>query len=480
MKQYFISGFAAVALCAGLASCSNHDFETWTEAEIAQMNYETAFIKRFGQPASNQTWGFGNSNGKVKTRTASPNANMWGSDWEVPNPLTYDQKDKVRRFFQQNKNPQGIAIDYTDFFVQDVYKGGTNLDGAPTTETYTAANGDVFKGSEKMNKLTAGSDNDHISNYNNAQCSTNNEVWDGTLTNPNDQNSKVFHSDQIMLMTNSKTDCFGFSNSLQSGIQYNKNYVIISGDEIMKWDNSGADVSGMYFVGFDYDANFDNGFEDKYQANSYLVKEVSEGTSNAFQIPNNNDHKWYVAGAADGYYSDWVVRIVPGVLRGATPEKIEGDCRVIAEDLTVAENGDFDFNDVVFDVKYGNPATIILQAAGGTLPLYIEGNEVHEMFGVSTNTMVNTGAGATKDPVVFSINKTCENEEAVANIKVEVEKNGERIELVAPVGRVASKICVGVDYDWCTERVDIEKKYPKFGEWVTSTESSPSKAQFYK
>ena len=67
--------------------------------------------------------------------------------------------------------------------------------------------------------------------------------------------------------------------------------------------------------------------------------------------------------------------------------------RVIAEDLTVDERGDFDFNDVVFDVILNYPVgktTIILQAAGGTLPLTIGGQEVHKKFGVDTNVMVNT------------------------------------------------------------------------------------------
>ena len=45
----------------------------------------------------------------------------------------------------------------------------------------------------------------------------------------------------------------------------------------------------------------------------------------------------------------------------------------------------FDFNDVVFDVATNGGATIItLQAAGGTLPLYIEvggdSREVHGLF----------------------------------------------------------------------------------------------------
>ena len=59
-----------------------------------------------------------------------------------------------------------------------------------------------------------------------------------------------------------------------------------------------------------------------------------------------------------------------------------------------------------------------LQAAGGTLPLYIEvggdSREVHGLFGVSNTTMVNTGAGATKAPVMYRVDGT-----GAVNVKVE-------------------------------------------------------------
>ena len=66
--------------------------------------------------------------------------------------------------------------------------------------------------------------------------------------------------------------------------------------------------------------------------------------------------------------------------------------RIMAEDLSASEASDFDFNDVVFDVvwKSDSEAEIILQAAGGTLPLTVNGVEVHGAFEVETNVMVNT------------------------------------------------------------------------------------------
>lgn len=464
-KKVFLMALVGAALTA----CSNHDFETWTEGEKAQADYEAAFIKRFGQPDPNHTWGFsdfGKGAKGVKTRTADPRGNMWaGEGWNVPEVLTDAQKDIVRQYFQQNKNPEGIAINYTDFFVQDVYKGGTNLDGALTTEKYKEANGSEIVGSQKMDKLTAGSGKDHIGNYNNAHCSENNQVWDGTLSNANDPNSKNVHTDKIMLMVNSKTDCFGYHCS-ENNVQYNNRYVIISGDVIMSWartnnkELNGADVSGMYFVGFDFEMLPTE--NNKVNLNQWLGKEVDKGTEGAIEV----NGKWYIAGGADGYYSDWIVRVKPGKDTNPKPAPI-GAVRVIAEDLTVSDKSDFDFNDVVFDVKLGYPAvgqtTIILQAAGGTLPLKVGGKEVHEIFEVQTNQMVNTGAGPEVAPKEFILNEAYTN---AIDVPVQVQKNGEWINITAEPKKCAAKIAVSTSFKWCKERQDIENKYPDFRSYV--------------
>ena len=461
---------AAVAISTVFANCSNQEVIPMTQEELVKADYEAKFIQKFGKPSPDQTWGFGKSSTKsvasIGTRWADPNANMWAETWTVIQPLTDAQKDKVRRYFQNNKTPKNTPVNYTNFWVQDVYKGGTNTEGSMSTEKYTPAIGGEFIGSDKMNKLTAGSNDDHINNYNGGQCSENTTIWDGSLRDPSNQNTKIFHTDKLMLMINSKTDCFGFSNSLQSGNQYNKNYVIVPGDVIMQWESAttaangeNSDVSGMYFVGFDYDANFDNGVYHMVNTNTYMVTEVPEGTPDAFHIPNTSDERWYIDGAADGYYSDWIVRVCE-----ATPKL---DYRIIAEDLSVEDASDFDFNDVVFDVKMNYPNsgvhTIILQAAGGTLPLKVGDSEVHGLFGVSTTTMVNTGAGVSKAPVTFTYVKHITN---VDEIPVTVQKNGQWIELVAPRGKVASKICVEPRYVWCAERKDIDTVYPNFSPWV--------------
>ena len=140
----------------------------------------------------------------------------------------------------------------------------------------------------------------------------------------------------------------------------------------------------------------------------------------------------------------------------------------------MGEIGDFDFNDVVFDVELvqvqkshqiiDEYANVTLVAAGGTLPLYIAGKEVHELFGVSVNTMVNTGLGAQKDVVPFRIDG-CTN---VLDILVEVEDDNGRYTLDAALGKAAKKICVSTNYEITEERQRIDEKYPKFKEYVNN------------
>ena len=56
-----MTGVAAAAICLGLASCSRFDYTLISEGEQAYLNYENAFIEKFGEPAPDQTWGFGSA-----------------------------------------------------------------------------------------------------------------------------------------------------------------------------------------------------------------------------------------------------------------------------------------------------------------------------------------------------------------------------------------------------------------------------------
>ena len=189
----------------------------------------------------------------------------------------------------------------------------------------------------------------------------------------------------------------------------------------------------------------------------------------------------------DNYYSDWIVTLTEAQ-RTKEPEPEEevdfhADIRIIAEDLTFSETvdgrvakTDFDFNDVVFDVMFNDDGTAWVQliAAGGTLPLVIggtddlTGKEVHDLFGVQRNKMVNTNAktGTSRPyPKPFKVSGTSTTDWG-KNIPVYVQKNGVWTELTANQGQPAAKVGVDPGFVYCDERVAIEDDYPEFPNWV--------------
>ena len=109
---------------------------------------------------------------------------------------------------------------------------------------------------------------------------------------------------------------------------------------------------------------------------------------------------------------------------------------------------------------------IRLQAAGGTLPLYIDTKEVHQLFGVNTTDMVNTGR-MSRDAVEVKLDTYYAN---AKDIPVKVTKNGTTVFLTAEKGEPASKIAVptSVNFQWCAERVSMKEQYEYFTEWCTN------------
>lgn len=62
MGKSIKTGIAAAAMCLTLVGCQKYDFTPISEGEAAYVNYENAFIEKFGEPAPDQTWGFGSTN----------------------------------------------------------------------------------------------------------------------------------------------------------------------------------------------------------------------------------------------------------------------------------------------------------------------------------------------------------------------------------------------------------------------------------
>ena len=162
----------------------------------------------------------------------------------------------------------------------------------------------------------------------------------------------------------------------------------------------------------------------------------------------------------------------PGI--GGNKDEIQYAVRIICEDLGASD--DFDFNDVVFDALIKDGKTYIkVLAAGGTLPLTVAGKEVHDIFGVSTTTMVNTQSGAhyaTKtDKQEFVIDQAYSSYKDIP-VMVGVDANANPMTnegmttLKAEKGAAPQKIAVDTNFYWCDEREQIETRYNNFDEYV--------------
>ena len=241
-------------------------------------------------------------------------------------------------------------------------------------------------------------------------------------------------------------------------------------------------------------ANFNQGFEVSYGGNLAVVAKShfvqgNDGQEDHPLIAIKGNAKIYAPGFNDGKPAITIAETPcnPG-FKGGDEELY--DLRIIAEDLSAAQSSDFDFNDIVIDIKFGAPAKLRLMAAGGTLPLRINENndlEVHKLFGewpagyklgdgdkTEQNPtpkllpIINTGVGPVKDPVVLTtaqFSGTILSPEAANGLKIEVYKNGSWQEMKATKGKAACKLAVDPSFIWQKEYTSIKESYPLFLKW---------------
>ena len=468
MKKYLMTGMAAVAFCAVISSCSSkgddlYDPDVVIQNEAAQIEakYNDAFIQTFGTPASNQDWGFGNA--KASTRTANTNSNQWFDpnyfNFEQPADITPGEIEVVTAWFASHGKNDGTTLDLNNYFVQQISYGGI---------TYTA-------------------DTRFFEKYEYQQDGTYKEVWrSGT-----EQIAANGHMDLVWATLNSAHTSYdhmkNFNTSAGSiiymqdsetkyGFGYHESYGTANNDvydnyllaHITGTASDGTKVDG-YYVGFDYQC---------YKQESYQYTNESGETVTGTYYSVQLD--------PDGVYNDRIVKIVPAKKKDEE-EKTDYQYRVIAEDLNATsqtspaaegglEESDWDFNDVVFDVKFvDGGAEVKVVGAGGVLPLYVgyldEAHEVHRLLGQSGPNAEGQyqiqNSGSAKPFIVSGVT-------TVNAIQVWVKRpsstgEGSVIsELKAPSGKPSAKICVKPTFVPCGERVDIRKQYTRFANWVTS------------
>ena len=437
MKKYLMMVVAALAF----AGCAKNEIEFLqppTGEEPTDKDLYDAAFKAYigGTIPTTQSWGFSETGtaSAPSHRAANTNSNQWEDQgYTIPADITPAELEKVLEVFnQEGATSYTSLINLDEFFVQQVYKGvATYTDKAGNTGivgsdkmdwlcTVTNKHVNVISWSPYEEEVTIGEEyDDHINNFNNGNC---------TATATSEKTGKAIKGMQLMYSSN--TNKFGFKASQDNGhVFYNFRM---------------EEIDGNYYVGFDFEA--------------------------AGQNPNEQVDRDYI-------YNDWIVKIVPG--KG----NVEKNLRILCEDLSATSGSDFDFNDVVLDVKMGDPAVLTLRAAGGTLPIRIDGNdawEVHKLFGVwvgdddiAKNTdkqvMVNTGIVSKPAVVVPNFNKKITTAAEANAIKIEVYKNGKWQEMTAVKGEPASKLAVDNTFQWLPERKSIKDEYLNFVTWATAT-----------
>lgn len=165
-------------------------------------------------------------------------------------------------------------------------------------------------------------------------------------------------------------------------------------------------------------------------------------------------------------------------------EKEEINAAIYAfEDL--GSIGDYDFNDVVFKISHlkgSTEATAELLAAGGTMKVAVKyGNqvlwdEVHEAFGATATTMVNTGRGSgTKIPEIKTITvpANVSFNELIFSIVVTNSTDETKTGIVVSeptIGKAPQCLCIPATWKWPKENVSIVNAYNteghSFGDWA--------------
>ena len=307
MRKSFITGMLALVATAYLGTSCSRDEVSGSILEAKQQAFESSFVSEYGMPDAQQAWGFDtgmgltvNTKGVTRGNTGdnypatstgiNANANEWADPnkyfggWLVPDPLTEGQKLRVRKYFQANPNLSNQDPHWRHFFIQQVYKGGTNQAGA-SQENIVAASNTTYN-SDNMNLLTVGQNHQHINNFNYGTCSTNG----GVLDNGGNVNDGPYHSDEIMLMVNiDDTSCFGYHETGSSTHHDNK-WALVSAATIDAWaaqnGNPGEPVVDKWnrlFMGFDL------AIKEGAQAQSDVTLKYNDGPENYSYAKVNNE-----------------------------------------------------------------------------------------------------------------------------------------------------------------------------------------------
>lgn len=484
MKKYLMTLAAFALVSSAFVSCSNDEGVAYDPTAKKVNDYNAAFIARYGQPAANQDWGFGT------TRAINVNGNLWEETPECTAEeakLVFDYVNMTRAQMTAagHKFTEVFPENIKNYFVTQVYTG---------TDTYSTLDGSNsgILGSSHMDHLNIAMDNTGV-------------ITDGELVGKWEHINNFNASSNMnyggnTLVTDGGTLDFAYICSEDS--RYHNKWIAINGADV---DPS---LAGKYYICFDFMAENPDAYTNfrfKMDGTEYTAKvsgawTVESATAAGLTITvSKTEWVWdepytvghnetteievTVGGAgtsdwridnvvggnkvipANDVYTDWIVRIV-----AAKPASEYVD-RVICEDLGTTD--DSDFNDVAFDIRYADGGAYFrVVSVGGIYPLYVAGNEVHEMFGAqpkADGTYQILGERTSDEFFVRGATKAADIEVKVTYI----DKSGtataapaSTFTLKADQGKVPQKICVSPKFQLCAERQNIGSKYPAFKDYV--------------
>lgn len=386
-------------------------------------------------------------NGYHYNNSAGVNASYSGSG-DVPSgshpagDVTDEEIQYVSWWFRTHQYPKSINLHWTDFYVQGI-----------SADNDRDASGNRIDILERYKKNSSGTfdldvaNSDHTTytiDYFSAMVlqdfGTNSDGgWDH-IKNYNRNNSNLLNDVPNLYVGSSESSAYSLDSNYKNAIDGADitNRLIAfyqsSGTENFEAFYSQNSTAYSYYEFYNNDGTVDHS---KGTRPSWVLRHLHfTGPSGRvydgyylgfdYQIYKNEGEDKYTLHKADGYYSNWIFKLSP-----ATPHKEVNNTglsrRIMCEDL--GNTYDFDFNDVVFDATYNitqeeydqylsgtltiTPidVTITLQAAGGTLPIYVgeaprgrADMEAHHLLGNhASNDPVNVNApgGATSAVAIY-------------------------------------------------------------------------------
>lgn len=520
---------AAVVASFCFAACNEYDpgegfALDYTDDEMKVLNSFTQnFTRRYGQIDPNHDWGFGEleaQTAELQTRAVNTERNMWAvPEKEDPNDMNKITGWTTKGGMEVPGFPSVVDGNYyvegNDASITDVYNSEEAL--LATGRTFFQPVGDVTQ-----EEILYVSEWFRTHQYPESESVELTEFFIQTISQDKDRTeypngehkpSEVpIYKDGVLQNgtnpINYGMDYFNVSTSEMSAVEHINNFNAGKMNHIQSTNPSSAeqplsDRTIMYWTtngGYTTKFSYHNSDDGKIYENYVLVHLTFTGPQTGLQYDgyylafdyqlNKMDSDGKTATVApDGYYSNWIVKLSPGYgVPGEVPANKTESKRVMCEDL--GNTYDFDFNDLVFDVYYtyeenegvknNITAQVTVQAAGGTLPIYIgqvdDAHEAHKILGASsTNVAFNVG-GERRNASSISIPCADTNPN---NLNIYVGSAGnaatERVTLLPKSGESASiapqKICVPVTTKWLKENQQIEYGYPEFGQWVSDQQT---------